>query len=118
MAIEKLIPKKEVYIFPRITYVTSKGYHYVGEGRPFHSQYEYWYDGVKMLIGRFKGGGLGLIEVETYAWAVQPDAKVDELIALFKEKVQKSGKTIHEVIRDYKSNNLDLELWLVNTLTI
>lgn len=43
---------------------------------------------------------------------------VKMLIEKFKEKLKKSGKSIHEVIQTFKSNNLDLELWLINSLTI
>lgn len=121
MAIEKLIPKKEEYQFPSICYPYNlKTFRHTSEVRVFYSQYEYWYDGRKFLIGKFKSGNLGLIDVETYAWAVFPDAKAtkEDLIRLFKRKVDTSGKTIHEVVREYKKNNLDLELWLINSLSI
>ena len=118
MVIEKLIPKKEVYQFPSIYCYDITKFRYTSNVRVFYSQYEYWYDGRKLLIGKFKGGGLGLIDVETYAWAVQPEATVEELINVFKQKVEKSGKTIHEVALDYKKLNLDLDLWLINSLNI
>lgn len=120
MVIEKLIPKKEVYQFPSICYpyCTFTAFRYTPNIRKFYSQYEYWYDGRKFLIGKFKGEGLGLIDVETTAWAVQPTATVGELIESFKQKVQRSGKTIHEVVLNYKKQNLDLDLWLINSLSI
>lgn len=64
-----------------------------------------------------------MIEAETGALATgqqdfQKKPTVKMLIEKFKEKLKKSGKSIHEVIQTFKSNNLDLELWLINSLTI
>ena len=42
----------------------------------------------------------------------------ERLIKKFKEKLFNRGVSIHEVIRDFKLRNLDLELWLINTLII
>lgn len=89
----------------------------------FHSRYEYWYDGRMFLIGRFDAKDLTMVEVETGFYAVrqqefQRKPTIEMILNKFKEKLAKSGKTIHEVIRVCKSNNLDLELWLINSLTI
>ena len=118
MVIDKLIPKKETYQFPSIFYpVNIRTFRYSPTTRVFYSQYEYWYDGRKFLIGKFKGEPMGLIDVETYAWAVFPGASAEGLIEQFKQKVQTAGKTIHEVVREYKNRNLDLEVWEISALT-
>lgn len=122
MVVEKLIPKKEDYLFARFTYFTEKLYRYGDSSRVFSSRYEYWYDGVKFLIGNFPGESLGLLEVETGAFAVMPQEvkkpSAETLIEAFKKKLQKSGKSIREVIQTFKGNNLDLELWVINSLNI
>lgn len=124
MVVEKLIPKKEVYEFPQFVYESYTTYRYSSDYmRIFHSRYEYWYDGRLFLIGGFNASELSMVEVETGALAVgqqdfQRKPTVKMLIEKFKEKLKKSGKSIHEVIQTFKSNNLDLELWLINSLTI
>lgn len=125
MVIEELIEKKEDYVFPQLRYEHSSRYRYDTENtRVFHSRYEYWCDGRKFLIGSFCQNELVMIEVETFSLAVSrgdfPDGTKDigMIIAKFKNKLLRSGKSIHEVVRIFKSNNLDLELWLVNSLVI
>lgn len=65
-----------------------------------------------------------MIERETGAEAVHSmdfpgKFSIEELIKKFKYKVAFSGKTIHEVIRDYKLGiNNGIELWVVNLLCI
>lgn len=123
MVVEKLIPKKGEYIFPAFIFITSKEYRYhPNQQRVFHFQYEYWYDGRLFLVGHFKGEKLSLMDVETCSFAVgpaelaKPTAKT--LIEKFKDKVQMSGKTIHEVAQNFKNLNLDLELWVVKSLIV
>ena len=125
MVIEELIEKKEDYVFPQLRYERPSGYHYDTENtRVFHSRYEYWYDGRKFLIGCFCQSEIVMIEVETFSLAVSqrdfPNGTKDigMIIAKFKDKLLRAGKSIHEVVRVFKSNNLDLELWLVNSLVI
>lgn len=122
MVIEKLFLANEIYSFP-LLYVEGRNYRCSDSSRTFYSQYEYWYDGRLFLIGSFSSNELVMVDKETGASAVtqqdfQRKPSVWMLIKKFKEKLEKSGKTIHEVIRDYKNCNLDLELWLVNSLII
>lgn len=125
MAVEKLISKEERYELPQFLYEGQRKYRYAPNyPRVFYSRHEYWYDGRLFLIGSFESmGAFVMVEVETGAQAVtgqdfQGKPTVKMILDKFKEKLFKSGKTIHEVIQDYKSNNLDLELWLINSLTI
>lgn len=124
MVIEKLIKKSGEYEFRQRRYEGQRQYRYVTDSpRVFHSRYEYWYDGRMFLIGRFDTKDLAMVEVETGVHAViqqefQRKPTIEMILNMFKEKLAKSGKTIHEVIRDCKSNNLDLELWLINSLII
>lgn len=110
MVVERLISKKEIYKFPKCPYV-------------FHSKYQYWYDGRLFLIGRFYRNTTVMIERETGAMAVHSMGfpgkfSIEDLIEKFKYKITLSGKTIHEVIRDYKLNNNGIELWVINLLGI
>ena len=124
MVIEKLIKIGGKYEFPQFCYGYKRHYRYaMNHLRVFHSEYEYWYDGRLFLIGGFSANDLVMVDVETGSQAVtqqdfQGKPTVKMLIEKFKDKVKHSGKTIHEVVRDFKSNNLDLELWLINSLTI
>lgn len=124
MVVEKLISKEGRYELPQIIYESETTYRYYSDyPRVFYSRHEYWYDGRLFLIGSFYANDFVMIDVETGALAAgqqdfQRKPTVKMLIEKFKEKLAKSGKTIHEVIRDFKSNNLDLELWLINSLTI
>lgn len=112
MVVEKLIRKKEAYYWESYEYI-----------RCFYSQYEYWYDGRLLLIGCFSDGKRVIVDAETGVFAVfsaevQRRPTIEMLIFKFKEKLCRSGKTIHEVVRDYKINNLGLELWVVNSMII
>lgn len=124
MVVEKLIKRSSKYEFPQFSYEGQKQYHYATDyPRVYHSRYEYWYDGRLFLIGSFYANDFVMVEVETGALAVgqqdfQRKPTVRMLIEKFKEKLKKSGKSIHEVIQTFKSNNLDLELWLINLLII
>lgn len=124
MVVEKLIEKSGKYEFPRFSYEGQRQYRYATDyPRVFNSRYEYWYDGRLFLIGGFYANDFVMIEVETAAQAVtqqdfQGKPNVKMILDKFKEKLAKSGKTIHEVVIDFKSNNLDLELWLIKLLTI
>lgn len=124
MVVEKLISKEGRYELPQFIYESQRKYRYAPNyPKVFYSGYEYWYDGRLFLIGSFYANDFVMVEVETGALVAgqqdfqrKPTVKI--LIEKFKEKLKKSGKSIHEVIRDFKSNNLDLELWLINSLTI
>ena len=118
MVKERLIPKKATYQFPSIRYEGGLSYRITSNTRTFYSTHEYWYDDRKFLLGKFQNSGIGLIDVGTYAWAVQPNTDKNEFVAVFKKKLQTSGKTIHEVVRDYLKGNLDIELWVLNSLSI
>lgn len=125
MVIEKLISKEERYELPQLIYESQMKHRYAPNySRVFYSRYEYWYDGRLFLIGSFEYiDDFVMVEVETGSQAVtgqdfQRKSTVKMILEKFKEKLAKSGKTIHEVIRDFKSNNLDLELWLINSLII
>lgn len=124
MVVENLIKKKGKYEFEPFLYGNNITYrYYSGSSRVFHSEYEYWYDGRLLLIGAFYLEELAMIDAETGATAVtrqdfQRKPTVKMLIEKFKEKLERSGKTVHEVVRNFKSNNLDLELWLINSLII
>lgn len=125
MVIEKLISKEGRYEFPQFIYESQRKYRYAPNyPKVFYSRYEYWYDGRLFLIGSFEYiADFVMVEVETGSGAVtgqdfQRKPTVKKILEKFKEKLAKSGKTIHEVIQDFKSNNLDLELWLINSLTI
>lgn len=123
MVIERLIQKKQNVNLLQTIYEGGWSYRYADYSRTFHSKYEYWYDGRLFLIGGFGEKDLVIVERETGVLAVtsqdfQRKPTVREVIDKFKEKVRLSGVTIHEVVRKYKSNNLDLELWLINSLII
>ena len=125
---EKLILKEGTYEFPAVIPLYDKIWMYSQEStKVFTVRYEYWYDGRLFLLGsfgQFSGGSLSLIEAETGAIAVSPldftggGVSVERIIKKFKEKLKKSGTTIGEVTREYKSNNLVSELWLINSLII
>lgn len=125
---EKLILKEGTYEFPEVIPLYDKIWMYSQEyTKVFTVRYEYWYDGRLFLLGsfdQFSGGSLSLIEAETGAIAVSPldftggRVSVERIIKKFKEKLKKSGTTIGEVTREYKSNNLVSELWLINSLII
>lgn len=124
MVVENLVQKEGTYEFPQFSYVALTSYRYImGCPRVFHSRYEYRYDGRLLLIGSFNEKDLIMVDAETGAVAVhsqdfQRNPTIKMLLDKFKEKIFKSGKSIHEVVRNFKSNNLDLELWLVNLLVI
>lgn len=125
MVVEKLTPSKGQYYFPKFVYQTSKLYRYSTDcPRVFYILHTYWYDGRKFFVGYFKKSeGIYLIDVETGAFAVNPQdisdpRSVELLIKKFKEKLKKAGMPIHEVVRIFKSNNIDLELWLINSLNM
>lgn len=124
MVVEKLLPKEGRYEFPQFIYESKTTYRYYSDyPRVFYSRYEYWYDGRLLLIGTFNPNELVMIDAETGALVAgqqdfQRKPTVKMLIEKFKEKLKKSGKSIHEVVQTFKSNNLDLELWLINSLTI
>lgn len=124
MVVENLIKKTGKYEFEPFLYGNNLAYRYYADSlRVFHSEYEYWYDGRLLLIGTFYPNELVMIDAETGATAAtrqdfQRKPTVKMLIEKFKEKLERSGKTVHEVIRNFKSNNLDLELWLINSFII
>lgn len=124
MVVENLVQKEGTYEFPQFAYESKTTYRYTTDfPRVFHSRYEYWYDGRLFLIGSFNEKDLIMVDAETGVFAVhsqdfQRNPTIKMLLDKFKEKIFKSGKSIHEVVRNFKSNNLDLELWLVNSLII
>ena len=64
-----------------------------------------------------------MIEVESGAFVAKKDfidgkCTVEKLIAHFKQQLQNSGFTIHEVIRNFKLRNLNIEAWEVNFLIV
>lgn len=89
----------------------------------FTVMYEYWYDGIKFYIGsKDKNYPNCMVELTTQANAGNPILKkcgVKDVIAQFKECLEKSGVTIHEVIWKYNSRiNLNVDAWLTSLLTI
>lgn len=89
--------------------------------RTFIYQYEYYFDGRVFLFGHFEGQDRHtLIESETGASAVKNKGFSTPQLAIaeFKRLLGLSGKTIHEVIRDFKNRNVDLETWLINSLNM
>lgn len=123
MVVEKLIPKKEVWALPQCIYKSKTAYRYADYPRMFYAEYEYWYEERLFLIGSFDVGCPIMVDAETGAYAVQPldfhkKPTIKMILDKFKEKVLRSSKSIHEVVQSFKSNNLDLELWLVNSLII
>lgn len=126
MDVEKLIPKTGEYVFPNIYFDWGGGYRYCyleDYPRIFHFQYEYWYDGRFFLLGNFDGKNMSLVDVETGAITVdsgefkkQPSVK--QIIQKLKDKLQDRGSSIHEVVRDFKCKNLDVETWLISSLSI
>ena len=124
MVVEKLIPKKEEYVFPNFDYVDGRRYRHICGycSRTMYVRYEYWYDGRLFFIGDFEGG-LCLVEPETGSFAVRSSElkkkpTVKQLIQEFKSRLGSSGFTIHELIQRFKSWNLDLEPWLISSLNI
>lgn len=111
MAVEKLIKKEGTYIKAilfapiRVTYMESS------------YCYEYWYDGRKFVIGS-DGKDYIMVDVETGIYAAKAAKPVKNVIDLFKERLDKSGKTIHEVVRDAKIRFQIFEPWSINFLTI
>lgn len=104
MVVEKLLPKEGRYEFPQFIYESGTTYRYYSDyPRVSYSRYEYWYDGRLFLIGSFYANDFVMIEAETGALATgqqdfQKKPTVKMLIEKFKEKLKKSGKSIHEVI--------------------
>lgn len=86
----------------------------------FYFEHKYWYEGRLFLIGHFNDDSkIKMIEAETGATAVfandrKPSNK--KIIEEFKCLLKSSGKTIHEVIRDFKNNNNLNEIWLISLL--
>ena len=119
MVIEVLTRKKEETSFPMMDY-SGPRYRYTTECRVFYSTHEYRYDGVTFLFGHFKGCGSSLIEKETGAYAVVPQelhtSTVDEAVLVFKKKLGISGLSVHEVVRNFKAKNLDIDLWEISLL--
>ena len=125
MAIETVTFKREHHSFPTIGHLKDGRYRYSTDCvNTFHSLCEYTYDGVLFLWGYFNKGMMCLINVETGAYAVASEELATRsstfatAIDLFKGKVQKSGLTIQEVVRNFKSKNLDLPLWEVSSLIV
>lgn len=71
----------------------------------------------------FYGGDFGLVESETTSTAVfkmEVSGKVtpEKCLKLLEAKLKSCGKTIHEVKREHKLKNLNLELWLTELLSM
>ena len=112
MYVEKLIrvKGKEIKEFPHL-----------GSIAEFHIKYEFWYDERLFLIGNYQNERLKLIDAETGGLGASGDEfprkpSVESLIELFRQKIDKSGTTIHEVIRNYKLRNNIIELWFTNLI--
>lgn len=125
MVIDKLIPKKDRLEFPRfMDFHESKTYRQSANTRVFNVKYEYWYDERLFLIGKFEEEHyLCMLEPETFSLAVASsdflkEPTVGQVIALFRDKLKRSRLTIHEVIRNFKARNLDIELWEINSLLL
>lgn len=122
MIMEKLIEKKEKVVFPEFTSIYPYKKYSPYSDRVFYSVAEYWYDGRMFLIGSFtkQKNDMSMIDKETGVFAVNRldfvDGKpsIKKVIDLFKLKLKNSGKTIHEVVRDYKLVYFDMELWKIN----
>lgn len=95
--------------------------------RDFNVTHEYVYDNAKFYIGSFKGEGTSMIESETFAKAVFAEElskpTPENILSKFKEKLQKTGLTIHGVIHRFKRNNklinetnFGIDLWAINLL--
>lgn len=113
MYVEKLVrvKGKEIREFPHL-----------GSIEGFHIKYELWFDERLFLIGNYQNERLKLIDAETGGLGASGDEfprkpSIESLIELFRQKVRKSGVTIHEVVRDFKLKNNITELWFTN-LTI
>lgn len=123
MDIEKFINEKGVAQILLITTEYEKG-KYIGyryhDGNVKVQPYDwrYIYDGVEFIGGRF-----GMIEIATCFSAVNTaeikgKVTADKVIAKFKEKVSRCGRSVPAVVRDTRIKNLDLETWLINSLII
>lgn len=91
------------------------GYHISNQIRLFNVVGVYWYDGAKFYIGSFNGNyAETLLEATTFMTASFPltgHRTPGVLIKQFKANLDKYQMTIHEVIRNAKLRNLDLEAW-------
>lgn len=126
MVIERLIDEVGTVAIPLNDYFGFK-YRIVGS-RLFNYHQIYWYDGLKFYIGSLEHSSLlTLTESTTGAIAVSSaeiKGKVTskKLIRQFHEKCAQTkanaGCDIYQVIARYRSNNLDLEAWQINLLTV
>lgn len=122
MVVEKLIPKKALYMTPDFVYEHGTlGYRISNDTRLFRSTHEYWYDGRLFLVGTF-GDGIRLMDFETWAMCVCADEfktnnpNPQMLIERFKFKLEKVNKSIDHLVSAFKRRNLDLETWKINML--
>lgn len=112
MGVEKILSEKGVAYFSSPKTNT--------ECLKFYFEHKYWYEGRLFLIGHFNNDSIiKMIEAETGATAIfandgKPSNK--KIIEEFKRRLKSSGKTIHEVIRDFKNNNNLNGIWLINLL--
>ena len=119
MVVEKLIKQSGEYDLPETIFLGAS----IGP-RIFYHKWIYYYDGAKFLIGSFDNGKkLSIVEVTTGLTAVgfyelSGKTTTDKLISLFKEKLRASCVSIHQVIARAKGENLDIDLWLVNSLIV
>lgn len=89
----------------------------------FIASWEYYYEGTMFYIGHnaFEKT-LSMLEPTSMAYAVLTTdgsyRKPQEVIEKFRQKLRtdKRGRNIYEVIRDYKNNNVETNLCLVNLL--
>ena len=125
MDVEKFIEEKGVFPVRLVCPIYEKG-NYVGyrylnnednvEMHPY--DWRYIYDGVEFI-----GGSFGMAELSTCFSAVNTveikgKVTANKVIAKFKEKVSKCGRSVPAVVRDTRIKNLDLETWLINSLII
>lgn len=89
----------------------------------FIASWEYYYEGAKFYIGHdLLKRTLSMLEPTTMTYAVFTNEgnyrKPQEVIEKFRQKLHmdKRGRSIHEVIRDCKKNNIETNLCLVNLL--
>lgn len=122
--VEKLEQENGSYFVRDVEYFKDNRYIYQPHGRVLNYTHRYWYDGVCFLIGGyFSTKPEVMIEVESGAFVANKDfidgkCIVEKLIAHFKQQLQNSGLTIHEVIRNFKLRNLNIEAWEVNFLIV
>lgn len=117
---EILLKERGTIQFPEPVYETSTSplYRFTDKVKEFSYEWKYIYDGAIFVSGSF-----GMREITTgmpvaSVYEISGQITSKKCIAIFKDKLLRDSRNIHEVIRDCKNRNLDIDLWLINSVII